>query len=351
MNIVYGVSGEGLGHVYEAIQVADRLRREGHSVKVLTYGERALKSLAEFKPTEIEGIHLKLGPKGMSVGRTIVANLPCIPFYFRNWGRLRSELEDFEPDVFVTAYEPFSMVASHLFGKPLISMDNQNELMHAKAPPGTHLPSLWVVKLATFLCTYGARYYVIKSLVRRGASGRSHRFVAPVIQREIRTLKPTNDGPVLVYLTKPNPAFLEVLRSVDETFIVYCRNPVGREGNLIFRAQGGSYLGDLGACKAIIATTGFSLIADALFLKKPYFGVPVRGQFEQVYNAHFLKHLGIGDWSDQPTAADIGRFLADLGAYRERLLACNLDPVEQENTLLGLIQELGAEEPRPLAVS
>jgi len=29
MNIVYGVSGEGLGHVFEAIEITARLRQEG----------------------------------------------------------------------------------------------------------------------------------------------------------------------------------------------------------------------------------------------------------------------------------------------------------------------------------
>ena len=55
MKIVYGVSGEGLGHVFEAIEMVTRLKREGHSVKVLTFGDRAMHALAAFSPTRIEG--------------------------------------------------------------------------------------------------------------------------------------------------------------------------------------------------------------------------------------------------------------------------------------------------------
>ena len=129
MNIVYGVSGEGLGHVFEAKEIINRLRQEGHTVKVLTYGDRAFSSLGEFGPTRIEGIHLYFNARGMSLVETARRNLRCIPFYLRNWGRLRRELLEFGPDAFLTAYEPFTMVASHLMGKPLISMDNQNELV------------------------------------------------------------------------------------------------------------------------------------------------------------------------------------------------------------------------------
>ena len=87
--------------------------------------------------------------KGMSLSQTVRKNLRCFPYFLRHWRRLKRELVAFEPDVFITAYEPFSMVASHLLRTPLISMDNQNEILHVEAPPGTSLPALWLVKLAT----------------------------------------------------------------------------------------------------------------------------------------------------------------------------------------------------------
>jgi uncharacterized protein (TIGR00661 family) len=132
-----------------------------------------------------------------------------------------------------------------------------------------------------------------------------------------------------------------VLKSIDQTFVVYCGNPKGTDRNINYRVQGETYLADLGACKAIIATTGFSLIADAIFLKKPYFGVPLRRQFEQTYNAHSIRRLGIGAFSESATKAEIERFLGNLDGYRSRLAQYHLDPGEQEETLLALIQEIG----------
>jgi len=343
MNIAYGVSGEGLGHVYEAIQIITRLNREGHRVKVFTYGDRACRSLADFNPTRIEGVHLYFGANGMSLFQTVRRNLRCFPFFVRNWGRLKRELLEFKPDVFITAYEPFSMVASHVMRKPLISMDNQNEILHVKAPPGTSLPALWLVKLATRVCTFGARYYIIKSMAKPQGDDPKFRFVSAVIQDEIRELRPTYGDHVLVYLTKPNPGLIGVLKSIDETFVVYSGNPVSEDGNIIYRSQGASYLRDLGTCKAIIGTTGFSLIADSIFLRKPYFGAPLRGQFEQTYNAHFLRQLGIGEFSESITRADLDRFLANLTKYRAELGRIRIDPEEQEKTLLGLLGELESE--------
>jgi uncharacterized protein (TIGR00661 family) len=347
MNIVYGVSGEGLGHVYEAIQVIRRLTQEGHSVKAVTYGDRACRSLAEFKPTRIEGVHLYFDPDGMSLRQTVGRNLRIFPYFFRNWSRLMRELKAFEPDVFITAYEPFSMVASHFMRKPLISMDNQNEILYTKAPPGTSLPALWLVKLATRVCTFGARYYIIKSLTKPCDDGPRTRFVSPIVQDEIRAVVPTLGNHVLVYLTKPNLDLIEVLKSIDQNFIVY-GHPVGELGNITFRSQGPNYVRDLGSCKAIIATAGFSLIADSIFLKKPYFGAPLRGQFEQTYNAHLISQLGIGEFSEFITKADLERFLGNLAGYRATLEHYHLDPEEQVETLLGLLREIGSKYESPL---
>jgi uncharacterized protein (TIGR00661 family) len=340
MNIVYGVSGEGLGHVFEAKEIIVRLRKEGHAVKVLTYGDRAVASLSEFDPTRIEGIQLYFNDRGMSLPQTVLKNLRCIPFYLRHWGRLRRELLEFEPDVFLTAYEPFTMVASHLFGRPLISMDNQNELLHIAPPEGTNLFNFLLARAATALCTQGAMFYVVKSFATRTRSTSRVRFVSPIIQQEIRRLKPSKGRHIFAYLTKPNPQLEGIMHSMDEQFIVYCNNREGEEGNISYRRQGGTYLSDLAHCKAIIATTGFSLIADSIFLKKPYFGVPLLGQFEQTHNARFLALSGLGEYSEHLTREGIEGFLSRLTVYERRLAGHRLDPSEQEETLVSLLHEI-----------
>ena len=351
MNIVYGVSGEGLGHVFEAIEIITRLRQEGHNVKVLTYGDRACRCLGAFNPTRIEGIHLYFDARGMSLTATVLKNLRIFPYYLRNGRRLRRELVDFRPDVFVTAYEPFSMVASHILRRPLISMDNQNELLHVKAPPGTNLFAFWLAQLATRVCTYGATFYVIKSFKKLRGAGDRVRFVSPIIQDEIRRETPIVGSHVLVYLTKPNPELIGVLKSMDETFVVYCNNRVGEDGNISYRAQGATYVRDLATCKAIIGTTGFSLIADSIYLNKPYYGVPLRKQFEQTHNAHFLAESGLGEYSESVSRAQLEGFLAKLPVYRARLAAYRLDPAEQEETLLALLRRIDSRSGAPAGVS
>ena len=342
MNIVYGVSGEGLGHVYEAIEIATHLKGLGHTVKILTYGERACASLARFNPTRIEGIQLYFKPKGMSLVDTVTKNLGCIPFYARHGRRLMRELEAFRPDVFITAYEPFTTTMAHAMRIPLISMDNQNELLHILPPDEGYGVAFALVQWATRVCTHGAAHYVVKTFHAPGVQRGNVHFVAPIIQNEIRRLSPEYGDHVLVYLTKPNPELIEVLRTIDETFHVYCHNREGREGNIVYRRQGAAYVEDLRSCKAIVATTGFSLIADAIYLKKPYYGVPLKRQFEQTHNAHFIRDAGFGEFSETITRANLTGFLGRLAGYRENLVRYALDPAQQENTLVALLEEVRA---------
>ena len=82
-----------------------------------------------------------------------------------------------------------------------------------------------------------------------------------------------------------------------------------------------SFLKDLKNCKAIIATAGFTLISEALFLGKPYFALPLKGQFEQTLNALCLKQAGFGDFVeiDEINEKKILDFLKTLDKYEEKL--------------------------------
>ena len=111
---------------------------------------------------------------------------------------------------------------------------------------------------------------------------------------------------------------------------------LSEEANLSCCAQGKAFLLDLAACRAIIGTTALSLIADAIYPKRPYYGAPFRGQFEQTHNAITLVGSGLGTYSESPSREDLERFLADVPIYIDRLQRHEFDPDEQEDTLLGL---------------
>jgi uncharacterized protein (TIGR00661 family) len=44
----------------------------------------------------------------------------------------------------------------------------------------------------------------------------------------------------------------------------------------------------------VIASGGFTLMGEAVYLHKPMLAVPLTGQFEQVLNARYLEQVGYG---------------------------------------------------------
>jgi uncharacterized protein (TIGR00661 family) len=57
----------------------------------------------------------------------------------------------------------------------------------------------------------------------------------------------------------------------------------------------------LPTANAIVANSGFSLVTEALQLVKPDLAVPVKHQFEQIFNAYWLQKTGYGAYWEELT--------------------------------------------------
>ncbi len=143
----------------------------------------------------------------------------------------------------------------------------------------------------------------------------------PILRREVLQLQPRDGSHLLVYVTQDFESLLEELRCFPrETFYVYGYDREGCEGALHFRPfSKDGFLHDLAGAKAVIATAGFTLISEALYLRKPYLALPMQGQFEQQLNAFQLEQLGYGKCAPRASAETIGDFLYRLPEYRTRL--------------------------------
>ncbi len=72
------------------------------------------------------------------------------------------------------------------------------------------------------------------------------------------------------------------------------------------------FLNDLAAAKGVIASAGFSLLSECLYLKKKMLLQPVAGQYEQVINAQYVEKLGLGLSAKELDEPTITRFLDEL---------------------------------------
>lgn len=320
MRIIYGVSGEGFGHSSRAREMISHLIKKGHEVLVITYGQAYPILSKLFKTLKIEGIHLKFRKEGLSLSETIKHNIPGVIKNIKT-GKIRDKtIKEFNPDMAITDYEPTTALIAYKFKIPLISIDNQHRLTHLKLKiPKEYTKDYLIAKTATALNPPKADYYIILSFAKIRPNAKNAKVVSPMLRRIILDSRPKKKNFILVYQTKPDKNLLSILKKIPENFIVYGYNVEKKDKNLIFKKAGEHFVRDLSSCKAVIASAGFSLMSEALYLKKPYFAIPLKGQFEQTLNALFLKRAGFGEFSENPSEKELNNFISSIKTYGKKI--------------------------------
>jgi uncharacterized protein (TIGR00661 family) len=303
--------------------VLEHLTASGHEVKVVTYG-RGLRNLGEdFELFETEGLHIDSVNNRVAPLKTLLNNLQRLPDGHKKLQALRKAVfKGFQPHAVITDFEPMCAYLARHYDLPLITIDNQHRLryMHYDYPPGLkgdqqltlHIIRAMVPKPDISLVT--TFYY--------GEVTNQRTFLfPPLLRSQVRSAVPHSGDHILVYLTGGFESFVRLLADFPrERFIIYGQGREGREGHLTFKAPSKEgFLKDLAGCKGVMATAGFTLITEALYLQKPYLALPMSGQFEQAINAVFLEKLGCGVNMHRVASSGIGDFLYRLPEFEATL--------------------------------
>jgi uncharacterized protein (TIGR00661 family) len=319
-NILYGVNGEGAGHSTRAKEVLNHLRERGHVLHVASF-DRGLRNLSEFEVTEIFGFRFAYVNNRVRYKRTIAKNLVTVPQAAKSVRRLKELIATWKIDLVITDFEPLSCHVGHRMGLPVISIDNQHCLTNAVVSyPRQYRRDAAAAKLVTRLMTPHADAYLVISFFEAPVKKRNTFLFPPLLRQEILRATPTQGEHVLVYVTSPAPVLAKVLSAVRGRFVAYGFGKGGEEGNIVYKKPSvDGFMEDLTSAKAIVANSGFSLVTEALHLGKPYCAVPVKHQFEQIFNAHWLQKMGYGAYWDRLDKERVESFLYNLPLYREKL--------------------------------
>ena len=320
-NILYGVNGEGAGHSTRAKEVISHLMERGHAVQVVSF-DRGLANLRkDFEVTEIFGWQLAYVNNQVRYRKTVARNLLTARRAAASVSLLKNLIDEKGIDLVVTDFEPLSCHAGRRKHLPVIAIDNQHCLTNTDVSyPKEYRRDAGAAKIVTRLMVPGANAYLTLSFFEAQVT-RPNTFLFPPILREcILKAKPRVGDNILVYATSPAPALEKLLASVRCSFVAYGFGREGQQGNVLYKKPSlDGFLADLISAQAIIANAGFSLVTEALHLGKPYLAVPVEHQFEQVFNAYWLKKMEYGTFWDELNKERVESFLYNLPNYREKL--------------------------------
>jgi uncharacterized protein (TIGR00661 family) len=236
--------------------------------------------------------------------------------------------DKFAPDVVISDFESWS----YLFGKnrmiPVVSVDNIQMVTRC-----THAPEI--------LAGHEGEFRVAKTVIKPKVAGAFHYLISTFFYPQIRKPRTTLGPPILrpqilaaargqgdhllVYQTSTsNTALPEILaRSGRECRIYGLRRDLKAdvvEGNLRYRPfSEDGFIDDLRTARGVIASGGFTLMGEAVYLRRPMLAVPIGGQFEQVLNARYLEAEGYGLGADELTSERLSEFLERLPDFERRL--------------------------------
>jgi uncharacterized protein (TIGR00661 family) len=348
-NILYGVDGEGSGHSTRAKEVISHLLQQGHTVRIVSF-DRGLRNLSEnFKVTEIYGFRFAYVNNQVRYKRTLGKTLVAAPKAARSAAKLLKQTDDWKINLVITDFEPLSCHVGHRRRLPIISIDNQHSMTNLRVSyPRRYRRDAAAAKLVTRLMTPRADAYFVTSFFTAPVRRRNTFLVPPIVRQEVLRAKPTEGEHVLVYVTSPSDDLIKLLAQVRCPFIAYGFGKEGMEGRIHFKKPStATFLEDLASAKAIIANAGFSLVSEALHLGKPYLAFPVKQQFEQIFNAHYLAETGYGAYWEELSKEKVESFLFNLPQFREKLAQY---PRQDNSVLFEKLDSLiAAYLPRPAA--
>jgi uncharacterized protein (TIGR00661 family) len=230
-----------------------------------------------------------------------------IPAYLRGVGALRAAVREHQPDVIVNFFEPLTgfYALTHRRRPPVVAVAHQFMFGHpdyvrASGPRLQQLGMKWLVQLAG-----AASARVALSLYEaRDLPERKLTVCPPILRRQLFALQPNPNGVfVLVYLLNHGYAgqIMEWHNRHPRTTLHCFYDKPGappefrHDETLTFhRLDGEKFLRMMADCKCVACTAGFESLAEAAWLGKPLFLVPVENHIEQQINAIDAVRAGLG---------------------------------------------------------
>ncbi|MDR2830098.1 MAG: glycosyltransferase [Methanobrevibacter sp.] len=332
--IFYSICGEGLGHAIRSGVIVEELLKK-YDVYVFS-SDRAYKYLSgKFNNVfEIGGFNTIYQDNSVKNRKTLYKAIKDTPSNLKeNYAILYKKARELKPNIIITDFENYSNILAKLLGIPILSVDNIHIITKAridypKKSQREMLKSKGVIK--SFMIR--PKKYILTSFFYPEVKNPDKVIILPpIIRNEIRKLIPNVGDHIFIYQTSPtNKKLINSLKKIDEKFIIYGFNEDEIRDNLTFRKFNETMIyDDMKDSKAVITNGGFSLITEAIYLKKPIYSIPTKGNFEQLLNGFYVEKLGYGIMNHDVNTKSIEKFLSNLSVYQENLKkVTNMDNTE-----------------------
>ncbi|MDO5850057.1 MAG: glycosyltransferase family protein [Methanobacteriaceae archaeon] len=331
--IFYSVCGEGMGHAIRSGTILEELTKK-HDVYIFS-SERAYQYLdSKFDNVyEIGGFNTVYENNTVNNTKTFLKALKANPTNLKEgYNVLYKMAKEIKPNIMISDFENYSSMVSNLLKIPLISVDNIHMLAETdyEYPENHKIDMLTAKAVARAYILRPVRYIMTSFFYPPLKHPEKSAIYPPVLRKEILDLEGKEGKHILVYQTSASSInLMEELKEIDEEFILYGFDKDEKDKNLTFRKFNEDQIyEDMASAKAMIVNGGFTMISEAIHLKKPIYSTPAKKNFEQILNGFYVEKLGYGEMHENLNGNNIKGFLNNLDTYKN-----NLEKIEKtDNT-------------------
>lgn len=293
MKILYAIQGTGNGHISRAKEVIPALMNRAQ-VDILISGTESQVELPFKVKYKLKGISFVFGKNGgINYFKTLRNNN-----IFRIIREIRScKVQQY--DMVINDFEPISAWACYFKNAICVSLSHQAVLLNKNVPQPLRKSKTGRFILRNYAPTVEQYGFHFKSYDK-------HIYPA-VIRRAIRKQHIKDKRYYTVYLPAySDDKIIKTLSKVKgikwKVFSKYCTKPYQRKNVFVKPIkQNESFERSMAWSEGILCGAGFETPAEALFLNKKLMVVPMKGQYEQAFNAASLRNLGV------PTIKKLGK--------------------------------------------
>ncbi len=284
MKVLYALQCTGNGHIARAQELLPILKKYAE-VDLLASGHQSQIELPQEPKFRFKGISLIYDSKGgLSYRKTAFKNN-----FLQAYKDIKSiPVEDY--DLVINDFEPLSAWACKLAKHPnILGVSHQASMLFEEAPKPEKKNLLGELVLKHYAPTkehFGFHF-----------EDYHPRIFNPIVRSSIRNLNPKNKGYYMTYLPSFSDEFLiEKLNESHMDWRIFSKTAteIYVKGNVfVFPIDQTEFLRSFENCEGILCNAGFELPAEALFLQKKLFVMPIKNQYEQECNAVALEKMGV----------------------------------------------------------
>ncbi len=313
--IIISVCGVGLGHAARESALIKELKKN-NEVIVTTYGN-AFNYLKEFNPIKINGFKIIYLNGKYNELLSILINIPVLPIIaIKNFLTFKKLVKEFKPDLIISDYDVFSLYTAKLFNIPSILISNMHAINYFKIKK-TNTPL--ITKILGLKTLNFFNHLIVLSL-KKHENKKNISFYTMIIKPELLKTKPIEKNYYLVYSNKEQlKQLIPLLKKINQKFVVF--GSKGKAKNIKFYEKYSikTFTKKLIECKGIMSHGGYSLISEAIHLKKPIYTFTTKEFYERYFNGTIIQELGFGVIEEKPTLKGLTTFMNNTKKYKQNI--------------------------------